>query len=184
MAALVNGGFSCTTGWTLFDAYGVRGASTAGHCGSVNGIVNPALGTVATNWWAGHQGQWGDISVQLDIFDATQPDDFYADPSTIRDTHAVRASTAMTQGRSVCVYGRSSNQRFCLNIEAASVSCLGLNRLVRMNGGPTIPGDSGGGWSSSNDAFGSHVGLCSGKSVFSVADFYDEAISFRVATTQ
>jgi len=53
-----------------------------------------------------------------------------------------------------------------------------------MNAGFTINGDSGGGWSYANTAFGSHVGLCDGKSVFSVADYFDEALGLTVRLSQ
>ena len=47
----------------------------------------------------------------------------------------------------------------------------------------TLGGDSGGGWSLGNKAYGGHKGLCFSKSSFSVADLFDEALGVVVAVT-
>ncbi|MGH9053792.1 MAG: hypothetical protein ACRDWX_12390 [Acidimicrobiia bacterium] len=55
-------------------------------------------------------------------------------------------------------------------------------RLVQMNGDVAKAGDSGGGWSFGNTAYGSFVGWCgaNNQNVFSVADLYDEALGVSV----
>lgn len=62
-------------------------------------------------------------------------------------------------------------------------------RLTQTDRDIGIGGDSGGGWSFDNTAYGSHVGNCGQGSdgtireVFSVADLYDEARNVRVRHT-
>jgi len=50
--------------------------------------------------------------------------------------------------------------------------------------GVLIPGDSGGGWSVGNTAYGSFKGWCPDNVAFSVADLYDEAIGATVRVAQ
>jgi streptogrisin C len=63
-----------------------------------------------------------------------------------------------------------------------SLACDQLNRLVRMNGGFLIGGDSGGGWSYGNTAYGAPFGSCDGLDSWSLADLFDEALGIWVAT--
>lgn len=90
---------------------------------------------------------------------------------------------------SVCQYGRASNDRDCsLDVQDVSQACTNSgvfnDRLVLMDGETTIGGDSGGGWSYGNRAFGSTKGRCNpsfpDNDAWSVADLYDEAIGVRV----
>jgi hypothetical protein len=47
----------------------------------------------------------------------------------------------------------------------------------------TAGGDSGGGWSWNNTAYGVHKGKCSSKSIFSVVTSLPEALGVEVMTT-
>ena len=82
-----------------------------------------------------------------------------------------------------------SNDRDCsLEVQDLSHACtdngITANRLVVMNGDTAIVGDSGGGWSFGNRAYGGHYGDCSPDfptgTHGSVAALFDEAIGVRV----
>lgn len=64
--------------------------------------------------------------------------------------------------------------------EACTNSGVFNDRLVLMTDILSIGGDSGGGWSHTNRAYGSAKGHCNGRDAFSVADLYDEALGVRV----
>jgi hypothetical protein len=78
--------------------------------------------------------------------------------------------------------------RICDTVQNVFYNCTPgdytLSHLIRMNGQSGIAGDSGGGWSLNNTAYGSHIGFCSGKDVFSIADLFDDALAIRVRLSQ
>jgi len=67
-------------------------------------------------------------------------------------------------------------------VSNVSTACGNLDRIVLMNRGVTMTGDSGGGWSYNTTASGIHFGLCDNLSSFSVADLLDEALGLFVRT--
>ncbi|MEM9058503.1 MAG: hypothetical protein AAGD86_13565, partial [Pseudomonadota bacterium] len=145
----------------------------------INQIVQPGVGTFSMSHQAEHRGIWGDI--EWKTTPTFEPAEFYATSSSIRDVNSVESWAALSVGESICFYGRSSNRRDCgFDVDALSVSCTvsGVfnDRLVRMDGNSAIGGDSGGGWSWGNRAYGSVKGICGGLAVFSFADYYDEAL--------
>lgn len=175
----------CTSGWSVQHiSTGTTGVTDAGHCDGINQIVEPGVGVHALSHQAEHRGQWGDVEWKTSTH--IEPANFYASASDLRTVSAVEPRANITVGEWVCSYGRSSNVRDCsLDVENTTWSCTvsGVfnDRLVRMNGvGSTIGGDSGGGWSFGNTAYGSHKGKCSTNAVWSVADLYDEALGVRV----
>lgn len=179
----------CTSGWSVIRiATGTPGVTTAGHCTGINQIDHPGHGIHARVYQAEHRGQWGDI--EWGTTAEAEPDDFYSDASTIRDVNAIEALANIAVNESVCVYGRSSNDRDCdLDVQDVSQACTNdgvfNDRLVMMDGVTSIGGDSGGGWSFGNRAFGSVKGLCApnflNRETWSVADLYDEALGVRVS---
>lgn len=178
----------CTSGWSVRNINtGAFGVSTAGHCTGINQINHPGHGVHALNFRNEHRGQWGDVEWHTSA--QAEPDDFFANATTIRDVAAVEARANISVGESVCQYGRSSNDRDCsLEVQDVSQACTNSgvfnNRLVLMNGDTGIGGDSGGGWSFGSTAFGGHKGNCNpdhpNREVWSVADLFDEAIGVRV----
>ncbi|MCH7229819.1 S1 family peptidase [Glycomyces sp. L485] len=175
----------CTSGWTVVNGSGTTGVTTAGHCDGINQIVEQGVGVWALSHQSQHRGQWGDVEWKTSTH--LEPAEFYASSGTLRDTTALEARANISVNESICVYGRSSNSRDCsLDVNDVSVSCTvsGVfnNRLVQMDGRVVIGGDSGGGWSFGNRAYGSTKGYCGGLDVFSVADLYDEAIGVTVRT--
>ncbi|MDJ0766276.1 MAG: hypothetical protein QNJ97_25065 [Myxococcota bacterium] len=178
MRAKDDGVFECTTGWTV----GGNGVTTAAHCSGINQIDTPGGTTHTFPYQSQHKGQWGDV--EWHTSSTIEEWKFYANSSSQRWTQQLEARANISENESICIYGRSSNDRDCsLDVESLSVSCLNAQRLVRMDGDATIGGDSGGGWSWNTRAYGSHVGDCSSRNVFSVADLFDEAIGRTVRLT-
>jgi streptogrisin C len=180
----------CTSGWSVITG-ATTGVTTAGHCDGINQIEEPGVGVHPLTHQAEHRGQWGDIEWKTSP--VPEPDDFYASATDRRDVAAVEPRANITVGESICVYGRASDSRDCSHtVFRTSVSCTisGVfnDRLVAMNAkGTTIGGDSGGGWSVGNTAYGSHKGGCeiegALRNMVSVADLYDEALGVRVRTS-
>lgn len=184
MPAYDGGTYECTTGWTVADANGVTGVTTAGHCTGIDQAWLPADGYFNLDPQAQHRGLFGDVEwhttpSHIDVAE------FYASPGVRRDALSVEPWSGFTVGETICVFGRATDVRDCgLDVQNPSWSCtleghLTTN-LVRMSGANTLNGDSGGGWSFDNRAFGSHVGFCYGKSVFTKADCYPDAIGVSV----
>ncbi len=185
MAVNDGGTFECTAGWSVQTFWGTTGVTTAGHCNGIDGINHPGVGNHSMTHQGQHRGAWGDIEWKTTT--ATESARFYASASSIRNVTAVEPIWGISVGESVCSYGRSSNSRDCsFDVQSTSVSCTvnGVfnDRLVQMNGNSSIPGDSGGGWSWGNRAYGSVKGICGGRAVWSVADYYDEALGVFVRT--
>ncbi|MEU5153837.1 hypothetical protein [Glycomyces sp. NPDC021274] len=186
MAAYVGGTFNCTTGWTVINARGVTGVSTAGHCTGINQAWQPGHGFIPLTFQQQHRGYWGDMEWHTTPGHVDRAE-FYAHPNTRRDTLSVEPWWGFTVGESICMFGRSTNVRKCgLDVQNPWWSCtldgFYTQSLVRMNGDVTIGGDSGGGWSWNNRAYGSHVGDCSWQNVFSRVDDMNEAIGVSVLT--
>jgi hypothetical protein len=179
----LQGGSACTSGWTVAsNSSGVRGVTGAGHCTGITQIVHPGVGVFATTFRSQHIGFWGDI--EWYTTGQWEVDDFYADASNVRDVAAVEPRAGIAVGETVCVYGRSSNERNCsMEVRDASIACGAMSTLVQMNDGFVILGDSGGGWSWNYTAYGSTFGSCDALDSFSVADLFDEALGVSVRTS-
>ncbi len=171
----------CTSGWSVRHPDGRTGVTGAGHCSRITSIEHPGHGIHTVNWQAQHVGEWGDVEWYTSA--ELEPPYFYADAATVRDVRAVEQRAAISVGEYVCVYGRASNARNCsMKVRDVALACGQLNRLVRMDGGFVIGGDSGGGWSYGNVAYGATFGSCDGLDSWSVADLFDEALGARVVT--
>ncbi len=179
----------CTSGWSVIGvSSGVRQVTTAAHCVSIDKIRHPGHGTHSLTYNGQHLGAYGDVEKHESI-GQTIPDDFYADASTVRDVAGVQPRASIHLGDNPCVYGRRTNFRSCsMFIQDVSTGCtrngVFVDRLVMMNDVRSDVGDSGGGWSLGNYAWGSVVGVChlnyTPYEVWSVADLYDEALGVRV----
>lgn len=186
MEAYTGPAFGCTTGWTVVNQNGVTGVSTAGHCDGINQAWSPASGFIELSLQKQHRGYWGDFEWHTTP-GQTDVAEFYAHPNIRRDTLSVERWWEFSKGESICVFGRSTNERRC-GVEVKNLwwACTFdghyTRSLIRMNGDVTTFGDSGGGWSGLNRAYGSHVGKCSWKSVFSRADDFGPGIGVIVLT--
>ncbi|MDJ0766242.1 MAG: hypothetical protein QNJ97_24885 [Myxococcota bacterium] len=178
----------CTTGWTVGwggPRYG-SGVTTAEHCDEVSKIGGPGMSTHSFPRQTGHAGSWGEVAYHTSS--STEYPRFYSRSSGWRWTLELETMANLSVNESICVYGRFSDVRDCsLDVLHKSVSLPGgINRLVEMDGAVTTNGDSGGGWSWNNRAYGSHVGRLWDpyeevwRNIFSFADYFDEAIGKSV----
>lgn len=190
MNAGANGYRFCTTGWpviySVYPGYTINGVSTAGHCSGVSQINHPSE-THNTYLMREHRGFWGDMEWHLSNEAVTA--NFYASENDIRKVRSIEPIGNIVVGEPICFYGRFSNRRDCsLRVQNTSTSCNfndgsgWTGNLIQMNGNVTASGDSGGGWSWGTRAYGSHVGYCSGKNVFTPVDLFDEGMGVRVLT--
>ena len=157
----------CTSGWSVSGPSG-DGIITAGHCNGLNQFEEVGGLVYGMTYISGVFGSSGDVEYHTTTH--VEYDDFYADATTIRDVSGIKATNSMVGG-SVCVYGRSSNIRTCNHtVEAINVTVNAngttVKKLVRASNVSTIGGDSGGGWSWNNTAWGIHHGIGSNKSYF------------------
>lgn len=182
-----NGAFRCTSGWSVVAPDGTTGVSTAGHCG-VNQITHDAaVHNLALQ--AQHIGSQGDV--EWGTTTVPEPDDFFSDSATVRDVTAVEPIADITRNETVRVYGRSTNAQQTTTVFALDVTISDSfgtsNRLVATTANVTQAGDSGAPWFNGTVAFGSHVGSATisgaSRSLFQVADLYDEALGVRVRTS-
>lgn len=182
----INGSNWCTSGWSVYNiSTGQTGVTTAAHC-VVNGIIDAGIQPVYIR--GEHHGIWGDV--EWNISDIIESGKFWASSTELRLVTELEPWAGISQGEEICVYGRQTNTRICLVVQDVNVTCstgdISPNHMVRMNGYVTQGGDSGGPWSNTNKAFGSHIGWCQDypwspkKNVFSIADLYDEALGVRV----
>ncbi len=162
----------CTSGWAVSGPNG-DGIITAAHCTGLNQFEQPGVPLYSMTWRNQVHGTGGDVEYHTTTH--IEPDDFYATSTAIRDVTGTRSTNTMV-GNSVCVYGRSSNVRTCnhtvqavgLTINSGGVTITQMARSH--NATSTIGGDSGGGWSWSNTAWGVHHGIDgSGRGYFTPA---------------
>ena len=175
---------NCTSGWSVITPGGTTGVTTAGHC-SVQSIVHPGHATHALTHQQQHLGTWGDVEWKTTT--QNEPPYFYADASTLRTATELEDYGGHAVIDMVCGYGRVSNSRQCLPILWKNISCtdsdtdVTVHRMVVLDGEFLDPGDSGGGWSFSERAYGGHYGNCGGdRDTYSVADLFDEALGVSV----
>jgi len=176
-----DGTFECTLGWSVRETTGSKryGYITAKHCSGINQHKDHNNnGTYSSSWTKNASGQ---VDVEFhETPTSGELDDFHANSSSIRDVKDTRSTNSMV-GNRVCVYGRSSNSRNCSHtVKAVDVTVTVSNgtkskHLARTDKHTTIGGDSGGGWSWNNTAWGVHKGGGNGKSYFTpvrVAESY------------
>ncbi|GAA2136447.1 hypothetical protein [Glycomyces algeriensis] len=184
MAGYKDGTPWCTMGWTVESPFGATGVTTAGHCDGVDQAWAPGHGLINLNWRNQHRGAFGDVEWHATPGQAELAE-FYVDPWARRDTLSVEPWYGFTVGESICVFGQFTKTRECgADVDGPSWSCtldgILTEDLVRMDSKVTEGGDSGAGWSWINRAYGSHVGLCYGQSVFTKAGNFQNAIGVSV----
>lgn len=129
----------CTSGWSVYAvANGTTGVTTAGHCSSINEIVEPGVGTWGLTHQQEHRGQWGDVEWLTSTH--IEPAQFFSSSTEVRRVNELEASANISQGEAVCLYGRASNNRDCTrSVAQVSKSCTPpggtrIDRLVGMDG--------------------------------------------------
>jgi hypothetical protein len=164
-----NGANECTSGWAVNGPSG-NGIITAGHCAGLDQFVQPGVAPYSMTWQSQHMGALGDVEYHTTSH--IEVPEFYASSSSIRNVSAMKLTFTMLGG-SVCRYGRSSNIRTCNHtVTGTYVNVISggtlLGSMVTASNHSGIPGDSGGGWSWGNTAWGVHSGSIpsTGESVF------------------
>lgn len=178
----------CTSGWTVEGPDG-DGIITAGHCSGLNEYKPPGGTAFQITWRDQVLGHDGDV--EYHTTNRVEVPRFYASAGVVRDVTSIRATNTMV-GRNVCVYGRSSNTRTCDHQITVINETVGIqlpNGSVKVRGGlveatntSTEPGDSGGGWSWSTQAFGTHVGQGGGYSYFFPVEAAETALGVTILT--
>lgn len=174
----------CTSGWSVNGSSG-DGIITAAHCTGLNQFEEPGVAPYSMSFIRQHRGSGGDAEYHTTAH--VELAEFYATATTIRDVTSVRATNTMV-GNSVCVYGRSSNSRSCAHVvEAVGVTVtfsdgVTVSNLARASGDTTIGGDSGGGWSFNNAAWGVHSGSNGSQSFFTPAQQAQSILSVTILT--
>lgn len=171
----------CTSGWSVSGPNG-DGIITAAHCTGLNQFEEVSGFLFPMTWRDQEFGAGGDV--EYHTTNHIELDDFYATATTIRDVSGIRWTLAMF-GASVCEYGRSSNNRTCnhtvngifvtVNYPQGTVS-----NMVRVSGDSSIGGDSGGGWSWGNIAWGVHSGSNGFQSYFTPAQTAESSLNVTI----
>lgn len=150
-----NGVNECTSGWSVSGPNG-DGIITAGHCTSLDQFVEPGVAPYSMTWRSEVFNASGDVEYHTTSHN--ELDDFYSDAVTIRDVTGIRTTNTMV-GNVICFYGRASNVRTCNHeVEAVDVNVVvdgtPVGDQARASNDSAIGGDSGGGWSVGNTAWG------------------------------
>jgi hypothetical protein len=107
-----DGANECTSGWSVFaQSLGITGVTGAGHCDGINQIVEPGVAVWPLTFRGQHRGEWGDVEWYTSTH--IEPAQFYADANSIRYVAALEPRAGISQGETVCLYGRASNSRNC-----------------------------------------------------------------------
>jgi hypothetical protein len=152
-----DGVFECTGSWVVSSG-ATRGVMSAAHCNGLNQTVS-ADAVRTTSWQAATTYANGDVEWHTTT--GSEIGQFFADSATVRDITSTRL-TSFQVGQTVCFYGRSSNTRWCSNTVSSVGSCYNNTvegqicnvAITSSPSHPMIPGDSGGGWSWNNEAYG------------------------------
>lgn len=172
---------TCTTGFVVQNASGVRGVSTAGHCSNTQSDDGDAL-----TYRAGHEGMHGDF--QWHTGPDIEPDDFYSGDAATAEVarRDVAGIGAPVVGQSLCKNGKTTFKD-CLEVIQLNVCHFALCNMVQMDHRTVDSGDSGGPWFWGNTAYGLTWGWRYDpappfdRDVFSRADRIDNALAVNVA---
>lgn len=169
----------CTSGFTVIGPNG-PGVVIAQHCYPENRISSS---NYVMTFRDGHYGAYGDVGYYTT--NTTEIAEFYSATDDRRAVLAVEPIGSLSEGETVCRFGRGSGNRNCsAEIEDVSQACDNLSRMVLMNADVSNPGDSGGPWFHGNRAYGAHHGECGSQSAhdaFSAAARFEAAIDVIVA---
>ncbi len=149
----------CTSGWAVNGNLG-GGIVTAGHCSGLDDLVVPGNGLLSTQWRRQIYGSGGDV--EYHTVSGQVSAEFYANATSVRDVTGIAFTGAMPNG-DVCIYGRQTNRRQCVSVEAVNIIAIDdrntrVTNLARTTPISSTDGDSGGGWSYGSTAWGVHHG--------------------------
>jgi hypothetical protein len=131
----------CTNGFTVVSNT-ITGVATDSHCGTSLSYRDWVTGITHTmSYVNGHIGTWGDMA--WFTTSGNEVDDFYADEvGNRRDVTATE--TTIVYGSDFVWFGRATNNNYSSWVRYPSVDTSGPKKLACLDGGPPIPGDSGG----------------------------------------
>ena len=186
-----NTGGWCTSGWSVEHVdTGALGVTTAGHCTGIDTFWEPIFGFgYDLEHERQHIGEHGDVEWKSSPTHVTRAE-FWAHDTQLRDVTSVESWWGFLFGGTYCVYGRTTDDRECLDLSHRDVSVNFTSGLTESLHGlereVSLGGDSGGGVSFNNEAAGSHVGRATfdgaRRNLFSQARLYDDAIDVEVLT--
>ncbi len=199
---LKDGNYQCTSGWSVITTdliTNVTGILTAGHCIGVNQMQETGglIFSAPTSRTIGG-GAGGSTTIDARFHTTTHIElgQFFASANSIRDVSFIRATENMLD-ETICRYGRVSNIRTCNHTifslgntvifagASADGGDLRIRGLAFATNNSSVPGDSGGGWSFNNTAWGIHTGFSSDSvSYFTPIQVAQEALSVAVFNAQ
>ena len=175
----------CTSGWSVSGQYG-NGIITAGHCSGLNRFEQPGVTPYKMQMKIQAYGVEGDVEYHTTSH--VELAEFYSKSSTIRSVKYLKATSEMVGG-SVCFYGRASNVRTCNHeVEAVNVTVSAKGKTVGNLARTTdttsaIGGDSGGGWSFGNKAWGvQHGNDINDHAYFTPVEEAEDALNVTILT--
>lgn len=152
-AVLLGGepGSGCTGGFTVFDNNGDLGISTAAHCGNTQSFQSVSLPFRSEDQQGNQDVQWHSACNLLDV--SNEFNTGIGNRACVGTQH--RDQQAI--GSYVCKWGETTG-RTCGFIQSKSISMWYINSsastFVRVDGGISLPGDSGGPWFVEGIAYG------------------------------
>ena len=187
-SALYDGGvFECTLGWSVRETSGARrqGFLTADHCDGIDAHRDHVNGGYysPSPWRKNASGQ---VDVEFhETPTSAELAEFHPGGAIIRHVTGTRSTSSML-GNYVCSYGRSSNIRTCNHRVTATNMTIHYSsghiyrHLARANNDSLLAGDSGGGWSWNNTAWGVTSGHGGGNSYFTPARVAEAYLGVRI----
>jgi len=160
--------YKCTTGWVVQQQSGSfpYGITDAGHCTSLDRIEHPGVGIHGAFLAGNHVGGWGDVG-WIQVYSSTSlPAEFFATNTSIRDVTSVESSGGLSIGESVALYSRitGGGTRFTDSDVydypiSGTLNGTNVANWVQMDKSNATFGDSGGGWSWNNKAYGNQSAI-------------------------
>ncbi len=174
---------TCTSGFGTKTAAGVRGISTAGHCGNSQSDDGESLDLEGE-----YEGTHGDF--QWHTGDDTHRDDFYSGNTTTLEVNKrdVSAVGAPVVNAPLCKNGKTT-YKYCEEVRRLNICFGGECNLIEMDTRSVQGGDSGGPVFYNNTAYGLVKGWHyapfwpADRDLYSRADRIDNALNTFIATS-
>ena len=151
---------ACTSGWSVNGRNG-DGIITAHHCNKF-GVLNQVIDLSNKTHTLNLRKSAANRDVAYFTTSGTELPYFYISNRYYRPVESIRYVFRM-KDKEVCIYGRATQRRSCGTVTATGKSGVvdgtTVLKLAQVRGTSTKNGDSGGGWSFGNQAWGTHVGV-------------------------
>lgn len=143
---------ACTSGYSVQNASGTTGVTTAGHCNNSQSYAGYALTFLGEAWYGSYDIQWHTRAG--DTFDP-----IIKVASGTRTVTGTKSVSQQVAGEWVCKQGATTGYT-CGTLNSTTYCFSGACTWVYVTGGSvnlSEGGDSGGPWFSGNTAYGTHV---------------------------